>query len=589
MSIFRNLLGLETRSESPSVEWSKFLGFTGGYRTKKGRKINENEVMGIAAAYACVKVISESMATLPIDVFEPKDSGRKKRPAVDDDVYNVFKTSPNSYSTPAQLSETWFRCLAMRGGGLMQMVRSGQDRELKEVHFIPADSVHPMRSKTDRSIGYRVSLEDGSSTVLFPGDDALPCTVFSPDGWSWRSPIQDHRETFGLAIGHRDYETALYDNGAVPLGILVSKEPLTDKQAKEVSAAWSARHQGAENAHKTVLLPHAVQYQATQFKAEDIEFISSADKIERALCQIYRMQPHKIAILTDATFSNIEHQGIEHVIDTLLPWAVRVEQALNKFALTEAQRKRGLYFKYNLNGLLRGAQKDRYEAYGVGIEKGFMTRNEARSLEDWDQLEGLDEPLVPLNMAKIGDEVPPGDPEQKDPKQDPKKKEDPKDPKAKEDPKKEKDKKDKTRSAFVELVERELRNIDKKWTNAAFRSLDKMKAKEFETWTSNYQLNDLRSVTTRDVAPLVVAYAKASGLDERDVQRVFDYSISVVGTRQRDLYVGIFEDNPVINEWDVPALKRQIESRASSAFSDAEKLIDEIDRLFNLNLDGEQN
>jgi len=131
-------------------------------------------------------------------------------------------------------------------------------------------------------------------------------------------------------------------------------------------------------------------------RARDAEFLASRKFSVIEICRAFRMQPHKIQDLERSTFSNIEHQSIEHVVDTLRPWLVRWEQAISRDLILRPQT---FFAEFNVDGLLRGDIASRYSAYGTGIEKGFLTRNEVRRKENLNPLPGLDEPLTAMNMA----------------------------------------------------------------------------------------------------------------------------------------------------------------------------------------------
>ncbi|GAG83485.1 unnamed protein product, partial [marine sediment metagenome] len=180
-------------------------------------------------------------------------------------------------------------------------------------------------------------------------------------------------------------------------------QELTEKSSKNLIKSINDQV-GKDNQHSVLLAEQGAKFSTLSLSQKDSQYLETRQFSVRDIARWFRIQPHKIGDLADATFSNIEHQSQEYVSDTLTPWFVRWEQAIRMQLMTPQQQAESLYVKHNANALLRGDLKSRYEAYASGIVNGWFTRNEAREREELNPIDGLDEPLVPLNMAVVGEE-----------------------------------------------------------------------------------------------------------------------------------------------------------------------------------------
>jgi hypothetical protein len=175
---------------------------------------------------------------------------------------------------------------------------------------------------------------------------------------------------------------------------------------ERLKVSFAEEHTGLSNAHRTKILEEGMDLSTIGFPPNEAQFLETRKFQVEEIARIYRVPPHMLADLSRATFSNIEHQSLNFVQHTLLPWCVRHEQAVYRDLLNASER-RNFFAKYITAGLLRGDTLSRYQAYNLGIQSGWLTRNESRELEDLNPLEGLDEALVPLNMVEVGQAPPP--------------------------------------------------------------------------------------------------------------------------------------------------------------------------------------
>jgi HK97 family phage portal protein len=173
---------------------------------------------------------------------------------------------------------------------------------------------------------------------------------------------------------------------------------LSEPAYKRLQESWDASHQGLSNAHRVKILEEGMDVTTVGVPPEEAQFLETRKFQVNEIARWFRIPPHMVGDLEHASFSNIEEQGLEFVIYTLMPWLVRHEQAISRDLLTESERQT-FFVKYLVNGLLRGNILTRYQAYGAGIQGGFLSPNEVRIFEDMNPYEGGDQYLLPLNMA----------------------------------------------------------------------------------------------------------------------------------------------------------------------------------------------
>jgi HK97 family phage portal protein len=362
----------------------------GGAITKSGVTVNEDTAMRVATVYACVRVIAEDVAKLPLIIYRRRPDGGKER-ATDHPLYSLLHDRPNGVQTSFGFREMMQAQVELRGNAHAFKVKvRGQLRELLP---IPAGRVTVTR-KDDWDLVYRVDGKDYGS------DEVLHICGLSVDGVCGLSPIAQHRESVGLAMATLEHGAKLFGNSARPSGVLQVPGELSDTAYSRLKDSWETAH-GGENMHRTALLEEGATWQATSMTSEDAQYLETRKFQRSEIAGIFRVPPHKIGDLERATFSNIEHQSLEYVTDSLLPRLVRWEQRLNADLLSPEEQKT-YFIEFLVDGLLRGDQKSRYEAYQSAINTGWMSPNEARVRENMNPEPGLNEFRKPLNMETAG-------------------------------------------------------------------------------------------------------------------------------------------------------------------------------------------
>jgi HK97 family phage portal protein len=393
------LTGLAKKSNNP--DWGvleRYMGWAfGGRASASGIVVNATTAMQSAAVYSCIKVLSESVGQLPIYPYKIAADGTKQVD-VTNPLYDLLVFQPNEWQTTVDFFEMMTAHLELRGNAYAYLNRTRSGQVLEMLPLMP-DSVNCLMDG-GFNLTYQVTGIDGAVQTVDPAN-IMHIRGMSLNGYQGISPISYARETIGLALSTEKFGSQLFRNGAKMGGVLEHPGILTDEAAKRLRNTFDDAHSG-ENSHRTALLEEGMKFTKISMSADDSQFLETRRYQRSEICGIFRVPPHKIADLEKATFSNIEEQNIQFVTDGLMPILNRIEKAIARVAIPKDQR-RSLSLKFDVAELLRGNAGQRSAYYTSGINSGWLTRNEARAMEDMNALDGLDEPLVPLNMISADD------------------------------------------------------------------------------------------------------------------------------------------------------------------------------------------
>jgi HK97 family phage portal protein len=366
--------------------------------TSAGIAVNEDNAMRLSAVYACVKVIAESLSSLPLHLIRDED-GVKSR-ARDHPLYGVLHDLANIETTSLNFREAMFGSLLLWGNAYAVIER--QAGHVTALWFLKPQYMTVERDRETQELKYKYREEAIGKTYEYQAKDIFHVIGFSTDGVKGMSPIAAARDTIGLAFAAEEYGSKFFSNGARPGGIL--EHPGVVKDPERLRATWNAQFQGSGNSHRISVLEEGLKYHALAMAPEEAQFLQTRKFQLSEICRIYRVPPHMIADLDRATFSNIEHQSIQFVQYTLRPWIVRFEQAVYKCLLTPEERH--LYYAhFNVDGLLRGDYASRMQGYAIGRQNGWLSANDVRSLEELNPIEGGDIYLVNGNMVQAQDKI----------------------------------------------------------------------------------------------------------------------------------------------------------------------------------------
>lgn len=360
-----------------------------------GEIVNSDTAMQVAAVWACVRVISETIAALPWHVLEkvPDRNGRMRRERRDGDVAWLLGVQANPEMSALALREAIIAHALTWGNGYAEIERTLDGRP-KWMWLITPDRVTSERLPGG-GLQYRVSNGSGSDTILAAAD---VFHLHGPgfDGISGYSPIAMARRSLGLSMALENFGAKFFQNGAHPGLVLEHPGKLSPEAHKNLSDSI-AKQIGGDNALRPFVTEEGIKVHPMTIPPEEAQFLESRKFQISEICRWFRVPPHMIADLERSTFSNIEHQAIEFVTHTLMPWAKRLETEADIKLFGQVNRGR-VYTRVELNGLLRGDMKSRFEAYAIARH---LSLNDVRELEDLNPVEGGDDYLAQINLAPV--------------------------------------------------------------------------------------------------------------------------------------------------------------------------------------------
>lgn len=369
--------------------------------------VNDRTAMRTTAVYACVKVLSEAVASLPLHLYKFTESGGKtidrKHP-----LYRILHDEPNPEMTSFVFRETLMGHLLIWGNAYAQILRNGRGEVIGLYPLLP-DKMEVDRDEKNRIV-YKYRKYDDANPNLkeyevyeMYADEVLHIPGLGFDGLVGYSPIAMARNAVGMTIACEDYGASFFANGAQPSGVLM--HPTVLENPERIRQQWQAAYGGVKNANKTAILEEGMQYKQISISPEESQFLETRKFQLNEIARIFRIPPHMIGDLEKSSFSNIEQQSLEFVKYTLEPWVIRWEQSLSR-ALLSPREKEDYFIKFNLDGLMRGDYASRMQGYATARQNGWLSANDIREMENLNPIsdeEGGNLYLINGNMTRLKD------------------------------------------------------------------------------------------------------------------------------------------------------------------------------------------
>ena len=400
MSIFSGLFKSRDHPNNSTVG-SRYAFYMGG--SSSGKSVTERSAMQMTAVYACVRILSEAIAGLPLHLYRYKEDGGKEK-AIDHPLYLLLHDEPNPEMSSFVFRETLMTHLLLWGNAYAQIIRNGKGEIVALYPLMPNKMTVSRDDKGQLYYTYQKSQEelpkDSVYTVTLHPSDVLHIPGLGFDGLVGYSPIAMAKNAIGLAIATEEYGAKFFANGATPGGLL--EYPGTVKDPDRIRESWSKGFSGG-NSHKIAILEEGMKYTPISISPEQAQFLETRKFQINEIARIFRVPPHMVGDLEKSSFSNIEQQSLEFVKYTLDPWVVRWEQSIQR-ALLQAEEKKRYFIKFNLEGLLRGDYQSRMNGYATARQNGWMSANDIRELENLDRIpaeDGGDLYLINGNMLPL--------------------------------------------------------------------------------------------------------------------------------------------------------------------------------------------
>jgi len=463
--------------------------FDGGLRSDTGRVVTAETAMQNTVVYACVKILSETIASLPLHIYRRLPGGGKEK-AIEHPLYKLLHSQPNPEMTSFEFFELSEAHLCLRGNTYSEKVYDRGGR-IAELWPITPDRVSVGRSRTTQQLEYKINLPDGG-TVVFGRNKIFHRKGLGGDGVTGYSIIKMAREAIGLSLATEEFGAKFFGNGAKPCGVLEHPGRLSNQTSKgNIQKSFEEKQAGLSNAHRLLILEEGMKYHQISLSQEDSQYLQTRNFQGVEIARMFNVPAIMVGLENkSSTYASAEQFFLSFVVNTMRPWLVRWEQGIKKDLFEEDNEE---YFaEFLVDGLLRGDTASRYSAYSIGRNGGWLSADDIREKENMNPLpDGKGkEYLTPLNMVKTGEKIP------------------------EEKPPTDKDK-DRVGRAFNGIFEDTLKRTIRREKADIMRQIRKQKdnfdAKAFDEWVNVFYAEH-RTFVENNLAPIFRARSDALGM-----------------------------------------------------------------------------
>lgn len=369
-----------------------------GPQTWAGNHISENSALNNPTVNACVRVISEAFASMPCHMYRRLPDGDKQL-ARNHYLYPVLHDRANAYLPAYNFREIGQSHLCTWGNHYSLIEWDMADR-VKALYPLPPDRVKVWRDRVTDPRQYAYRQNNGE---WLPIDAAYMFHVagLGYDGVKGYSPVAMMRQAIGASDAVNEFGARFFGNGVRSSGFLEHPGALQKPQAERLAKSFAEQYGGLSNAHRVILLEDGLKFTPSSVPPEDAQFLETRKFSRSELAGIWRVPPHMIGDLERSTNNNIEHQSLEFVTFTLVPWMARWEAAIELQLLSDTGRA-AYFVEIDANGLMRGDAASRAAFYKAAINDGWMMPNEARVRENMNTEPAGDVFMRPLNTSYVG-------------------------------------------------------------------------------------------------------------------------------------------------------------------------------------------
>lgn len=397
MNIWKKLF---TRKLESGIDGPTF-SFSGRKKSLAGKSVDEDTALASSTVYACVRILTQSVSSLPVHLFRRQADGSRTRLANSNLEFLINDTPNDMMTAPDFIGAMQFNLL-MYNSCYAEIIRNsyGEPVELwplspKKLTLETVNKRYLYRyTSTDNSTGTEVS------TFIQP-EDILAVHGLTKNGLIGMSTIENSKDTIGTSLAADDMAAAAFLNGSVPAGAIKMppESSITEEGMRNLVQGWEKKFSGPVNAGKVSVLYDGLEFQEFENNIEKFQLLETRKFQVRDIARVFGIPTHMLADPEKQSFSSNEQQALDFVKHTLRPWLVRWEKALAKAFLTPTQRK-GLYFEFNTDSLLRGDIQTRFNAYQIGVQNGWLSPDEVRIKENMSPIPGSsgNQYMLPLNM-----------------------------------------------------------------------------------------------------------------------------------------------------------------------------------------------
>lgn len=376
----------------------KFLLGEDVYKYPSTEDINTQTAMKYSAVFACNRVLSETLASMPVMEYRKKPNGDREQTS-DTPAYDILHNRPNEEMAPFNFKECCMGAINLGGNSVSQKLVN-KFGELVGLYPYEWQNVKIDRDKTTKKLIYIIG--SGAEQKPLRRDQVFHIPGPSLNGVIGLTPIEYVANAIRLGLSYESFGNNFYKNGANGSGAFKHQGELGEEAYQRLKKELKENYTGLKNAGVPMLLEGGLEFQPFTIKPADAQLIENKRFQIEDICRIYRVPQHLVQMLERSTNNNIEHQSLEFVMYTMLPHFKRWEENINMQLLAHEERKAGYYLEFKIDALLRGDAKSRAEAYAQGRQWGWLSVNDIRKLENMSPIPNGDIYLQPLNMGEAG-------------------------------------------------------------------------------------------------------------------------------------------------------------------------------------------
>ncbi len=384
LNSIQNIFSRTPKKEERSINYSLPFG--------PAQQVSAESALTFSAVWAAMRILSESISTLPVGVFRKENNGDNTE--ITTDLAFLVKYQPNSYQNKITFYEKIIMDMLSDGNSYVKIVRNGAGRviELLPINYSDVE-IYTLENKLYYSDEKTGETHDSENILHFK-------MITGPDGIKGLSPIEQCRKAIGWGMDVQEYSSTFFKNGGKLSGILESDRALSEQAIDRLRNSFNSNYGTLSGSNQTAVLEEGLKYKSISVTPDQAQFLASRQFSVEEVARIFGIPPHLLRDLSKSSFNNIEKQSQEFVSYSLMPYInkLELEMSLKLFRKNAIGRE---YIKFNVNGLLRGNVKDRADYYKTAITNGWMSVNEVRQKEDLNRIEDGDNNYLPLNMTTI--------------------------------------------------------------------------------------------------------------------------------------------------------------------------------------------
>ena len=390
MGIFDSIKRVFSANEK---RYNNFLASMTTRGSTAGVMVTDESAMNFTAVFAAIRILSESVAQLPLQVYEIDKNGNKVL-ASKHQLYNLIHTKPNENMTTYTFVQKCMIDLLTRGNSYVYIKRNGGARP---VELIPLEATKVKIIVNDEALFYE--LEDGGVLDQY---DVLHFKMMSKDGLMGISPIDVGANAIGYGLALERYGNSFFGNGAKVSGVLSTDRHLSDEAIDRLKTSFKENYTNVNDSNKTMVLEEGLKFQQISLSNEASQFLKSREFSISEIARLFNLPPHLLRDLTKSSFNNISEQSREFVQYSLMPYLVMMESEMNCKLFRQNEQGK-VETKFIVNALLRGTPKDRAEYYRTMLNIGALSIDEIRTFEELPTIDGGQNHFMQLNMATLDD------------------------------------------------------------------------------------------------------------------------------------------------------------------------------------------